>query len=376
MEIRYGVRVIIIVTVYVTVTDMKFARRRKLEEVPFVVRTTGGAASQSIGLLMALYISQKIKRPFQIRHYPLSTGGYYPLGIGPLLSPDELYKEDLEESKQVDFSGLTVGELLEPINMKSEYSLYDRLVIALTKIGLDKYVNQLRMVWHIDGSRRRLNRTPYGVKVVSPKSKGYFPFSDEEVIKELKVRFERAKLPSIFGLDRERDPLNDPDVVIHVRLGDKRRAFARPDLGGAVNGIVDPISYVKILEQEGLSSSEKIYVVSDDPVEAKKLLAEAGINAKFNEIQGDLWGDLELMSRAKLVLCPWSTVPQLSAACLFDKDVRFYYPATAGDGIPPGWQWKQSNVHFYNATYLPPDHRLYVTPYKSIAASHKIYDEK
>lgn len=367
---------IIISTVYVSVIDVKYVRRGKLKDIPFVVRTTGGAATQSMGLLAAIYISKKIGRPFQIRHYSLNTGGYYPLGIGPLLSVNELYQEDSDDSLRHDFSGLTVGELLEPIDLKSKYSIYDRIVVALTRVGLDKYVNQIRMVWHIDGSFRRLNRTPYRVKVVSPKSKGYFPFSDQDVIANLKFRFERAGLPSIFGNDGERDPLADPDVVIHVRLGDKRRAFARPDLGGAVNGIVDPISYVDILEGEGLLSSEKIYVVSDDPVEAKRLLAEAGISAKFNEIQGDLWEDLALMSRSRVVLCPWSTVPQFSAVCLFDTDIRFYYPAAAGDGIPPGWQWKQSNVNFYNATYLPRDHRLYVTPYKSLAASHKIYDEK
>lgn len=363
-------------TTYVSVTDVKYVRRGKLKDVPFVVRTTGGAATQSMGLLAAIYISKKIGRPFQIRHYPLSTGGYYPLGIGPLLSEHELHHEDPDNSSHADYSGLTVGELLEPIDLKSGYSKYDRIVVALTRIGLDKYVNQLRMVWHIDGSYRRLTRTPYGVKVVSPKSKGYFPFADQDVIENLKLRFERAGLPSIFGDDRERDPVMDPDVVIHVRLGDKRRAFARPDLGGAVNGIVDPVSYVDILKREGLLSSEKIYVVSDDPVEARRLLAEAGINAKFNEIQGDLWEDLALMSRSRVVLCPWSTVPQLSAVCLSDTDIRFYYPATAGDGIPPGWQWKQRNVNFYDATYLPQDHRLYVTPYESIAASHKIYDEK
>lgn len=355
---------------------MKYVRRERLRDVPFVVRTTGGAATQSMGLLAAIYISKKIGRPFQIRHYPLSTGGYYPLGIGPLLSENELFHEVSEDTSQNDFSGLTVGELLEPINTKSELSMYDRLVVALTRVGLDKHVNHLRMIWHIDGSYRRLNRTPYRVKVVSPKSKGYFPFADREVIEDLKLRFERAGLPSIFGDSRQRDPLTDPDVVIHVRLGDKRRAHARPDLGGAVNGIVDPISYVDILKREGLLSSEKIYVVSDDPVEAKRLLAEAGIDAKFNEIQGDLWEDLALMSRARIVLCPWSTVPQLSAVCLSGTDVRFYYPATAGDGIPPGWQWKQSNVNFYDATYLPQNHRLYVTPYESIAASHKIYEEK
>ena len=176
--------------------------------------------------------------------------------------------------------------------------------------------------------------------------------------------------------DRERDPLTDPDVVIHVRLGDKRRAHARPDLGGAVNGIVDPISYIEILKREGFLSSERIYVVSDDPVEAKRLLAEAGIKAIFNDTQGDLWEDLALMSRSKVVLSPWSTVPQLSAVCLSNTDVRFYYPTTAGDGIPPSWKWNQGNVSFYEATYLPKDHRLYVTPYKSIAASHKIYVEK
>jgi len=355
---------------------MKRCQQGRLINVPFVVRTTGGAASQCVGLMIAIFVSKKIGRPFQIRHYPVNTGGYYPLGIASLLSRDELYPEDPDNSSSVDYSGLTVGELLEPTNLKSDYSIYDRAVVVLTRLGLDKYVNQFRMIWHIDGSFHRLRGTPYGVKVVTPGSKGYFPFSDQEVLEDLKLRFEKAGLPSPFRDFRKKKLLIEPDVVIHVRLGDKRRAFARPDLGGAVNGIVDPISYINILERDGFLSSENIYVVSDDPVEAKRLLAESGINAKINEIQGDLWEDLALMSRSKVVLCPWSTVSQFSAVCLSDSDIRFYYPTTAGDGIPPGWQWNQSNVNFYNATYLPKDHRLYVTPYESIAASHKIYDEK
>ena len=56
---------------------------------PFVVKTAGGAASQSLGLMSAIYISLMIKRPFVIKHYPFSTGGYFPLAIGPLLSKDE-----------------------------------------------------------------------------------------------------------------------------------------------------------------------------------------------------------------------------------------------------------------------------------------------
>lgn len=367
---------IIIFTIYVSVTDMKNARRAKLKNVPFVVRTTGGAATQSMGLLAAIYISKKLGRPFQIQHYPLSTGGYYPLGIGPLLNDNELYQESSENSNVENYSSLTVGELMEPLDVKHNYSAYDRIVVALTRLGIDKYVNQFRMTWHIDGSFDRLRRTPYRVKVVSPKSKGYFPFVDKDVIEDLRVRFQKAKLPSIFGDVPTSDSLKKPDVVIHVRLGDKRRAFARPDLGGAVNGIVDPISYLDILEREGFLASEDIYVVSDDPVEAKRLLSEVGINAKLNDIQGDLWEDLALMSRSKVVLCPWSTVPQLSAVCLSGTATRFYYPSTAGDGVPPGWHWRQSNVNFYDAIYLPQDHRLYVTPYESIKASHKIYEVK
>ena len=355
---------------YVSVIDMKRLQRMRLKNVPFVVRTTGGAASQCLGLMIAIFVSKNIGRPFQIRHYPVNTGGYYPLGIASLLSKDELYTEDEQNSLNVDYSSLTVGELLEPVDLKSRHSRYDRVVIALTRIGLDKYVNQFRMIWHIDGSFRRLKRIPYYVRVVNPGSSGYFPFSDQGVLEDLKLRFERAELPSPFK------SLKDPDVVIHVRLGDKRRAFARPDLGGAVNGIVDPISFVEILRQEGFLWSENIYVVSDDPVEAKRLLAESGIKAQINEIQGDLWEDLSLMSRSKVVLCPWSTVSQFSAVCLSGTDIRFYYPKTAGDGIPARWQWNQSNVNFYDATYLPKEHRLYVTPYESIAASHKIYGEK
>lgn len=351
---------------------MKFLRTGNLRDVPFVVRTCGGAASQGLGLMAAIYISKNIKRPFQIRHDSLLTGGYYPLGIGSLLSENELFQEEFDNTFVHDFSGLTVGELLNPGELKSKYSIYNGIVAGLRQVGLIKYLNRVRMVWQFDGSFRRLNRTPYGVKVVIP---GYFPFNDPEVLEDLKFRFKRAGLPSIFGDDEDGGRVSEPDVVIHVRLGDKRSAFTHPGLG-EVHGIVDPASYVDILQREGLMSSEKIYVVSDDPEEAKRLLAEAGISAKLNEIQGDLWEDLALMARSKVVLCPWSTVSQFSAVCLNGTDTRFYYPAAPGDGIPLGWEWKQSNVDFYEATFLPRNHRLYVTPYKSLAASHSIYEKK
>lgn len=356
---------------YVSVIDMKYESKRKLKDVPFAVRTTGGAATQCMGLLAAIYVSQKINRPFQIKHYPVNTGGYYPLGIGPLLSKGEIYNDD-----QSDYSGLTVGELLDPNHSKPAVTLYDRIVILFARLRIDKYVNHLRMIWHIDGSFRRLEKTPYRVKALTPKSQGYFPFCDEAVLADLKLRFKRAGLPSIFGDDNPRDHKLDPDVVIHVRLNDKRSTFTRPDLGGAVNGIVDPFSYVEILKREGLLSSKKIYVVSDDPVEAQKLLAEAGIHANLNEIQGDLWEDIALMARAKVVLCPWSTVSQFAAVCLSSRDVTFYLPTAPGNGVPPRWNWEQKNTIFYEPTYLPEDHRLYVTPFESIASSHKIYEEK
>ena len=285
----------------------------RLKNVPFVVRTTGGAASQCLGLMIAIFVSKNIGRPFQIRHYPVNTGGYYPLGIASLLSKDEFYTEDEQNSLNVDYSSLTVGELLEPIDLKSKHSRYDRAVMALTRIGLDKYVNQFRMIWHIDGSFRRLKRTPYYVRVVTPGSSGYFPFSDQGVLEELKLRFERAELPSPFKDIGTSKSLKDPDVVIHVRLGDKRRAFARPDLGGAVNGIVDPISYVEILRQEGFSRSENIYVVSDDPEEAAEINALIeGLHKALEELGMNRPLFINRMlnrSRKRIVIPPISNTP-------------------------------------------------------------------
>ena len=48
---------------------------------PFIVRTACGAGSQLVALMAAIQVSSKIQRPFQILHFPYSTGAYYPFAI-------------------------------------------------------------------------------------------------------------------------------------------------------------------------------------------------------------------------------------------------------------------------------------------------------
>lgn len=345
---------------------MNFSRK-STKAKPFLIKTAGGASSQTLGLMNGIYVSQRIGRPFTLRHYPFSTGSYYPIAINRLLRASEM---DLLEGQT---KGLKVVEVLEVGKVINQHPLlakrfsYEKLLVTIRRFNLEKSLLKLRGEWPIYVSESRLRRTPKNIKCISG---GYFPTTDRAVHDEMNRRFESAQILSPFKPRDFRD-LN-PGVVIHYRIGDKRGSFAFPELG--IDGIVDPESFKEILELEDRPSNKNVYVVSDEPMVAKKLLDSVGIVAKVNPVRGDLWSDLYLMTRADLLICPWSMVSQLAASIVASHGRKVYYPkftsfgSTLQDEIP--------GVSTYIPKFLPRDHAIYKDSFDLEAGSHLIYQKE
>lgn len=263
-------------------------------EERFLVKTAGGAAAQCLGLINAIYVSNKLGKSFKISHYPYSTGTYFPLAIQDLLNDIEI------ADFAVSTKGLEIGK--EPVKgaviqehpLLSKIFSYERFLFLLRKFGVYNFMKSFQGEVVIDFSRKRLEEVSGNIKVISG---GFIPLIDIKVMEELKSRFMNSPLKSPFT------KINDqsPDVVIHYRLGDKKLSRQYSNLG--IDGVVDPLTFRNILEQEGLLNSKSIYVISDEPSIAKDLLQSAGIVAKVMNTNGDIWADISLMATAQFAIC-------------------------------------------------------------------------
>jgi hypothetical protein len=342
-----------------------FTSRRQFVKAAFIVKTSGGIASQLMALISAVYVSQKIGRPFKIQHYPHSTGGYYPLAIQKFLANDEVLNPTKKIRGLGDFVEIPAGSIIESHPLIQKKFSYLKIVQLLTKYRLDLVLNLFRLEWQIDTSTQRLKRCP---KIIRSISGGYPPYFDEGVKLEIYRRFRLAG----FAWPVTHSSGVSKKIVIHYRLADRRTAFSKPGIGGAVNAIVDPTSFKTILENlQGLTDFT-VTVVSDEPIVAKNLLSEVGIKAEIEGMGNDLWEDMMVMGSADILICPWSTVSQLMATLLNDEPQKeVYYPEFPG--APQKIKWKLDGVTYYRAKFLPESHSVYLDSYISPANKNKEY---
>ena len=334
---------------------------------PFTVKSAGGAASQCLALMNAIYVSKRIKRPFELKHFPYSTGGYFPVAIEHLLSKGELVLSEgmTKGFKTPNVAG--VGKIIENHPLLRKGFSWEKLFRLIRKMKLERPIKRLRKEWSLDYSLKLLNKVPRDVISISG---GYIPIVDAEVRQEMDKRFKAAGIPSPFDPRAIAAPI--PEVVIHYRIGEKRTTYSHAGLGG--DGIIDPIVFARILETENLLGSEGVYVVSDEPLVAQKLLLEVGIVAKTNPVRGDLWVDMCLMSRADVLICPWSTVSQLVATFMVQDNKKVYYPTHPSSQVKLGWSIE--GVTLYTPVYLPKEHSIYKGDFEFEEDPHKIYDSK
>ena len=316
----------------------------------FLVKTAGGAAAQCLGLINAIYVSNKLGKPFKISHYPYSTGTYFPLAIQDLL--DDIEIADLAVSTK----GLeikkepTKGAVIQEHPLVAKVFSYEKFLFILRKIGVYNFIKSFQGEAVIDFSRKRLEGISGNIKAISG---GFIPLVDVKVMAEMKKRFLNSPLASPFATINDQSP----EVVIHYRLGDKKLSRQYSNLG--IDGVVDPLNFQNILVQEGLQNSKSIYVISDEPLIAQDLLKTVGIFAKVMDTKGDVWADISLMATAKVAICSWSQVSQLAAIFNIYNGGKVFYSNSSSTGFNPKWIIPGATP--FKPNFLSSDHALYLS---------------
>ena len=335
-------------------------------KVPVKIRTAGGAASQLVALLSALYVKEVLHRDFVIEHYPYATGGYYPFALSELLRPEE-FSRNSGKTKFFKPSGLEVpGSPLEGHPVSKRGLTYEKLLKAIRFLQLEKYLSLLRFEWKLDYSIRRLEKTPKFAKLIGG---GFPPFRNKEVIEALKIRAEGTEIGRVLTMNVSEYPKDY--IAIHYRLGDKRLTFDAPTVHG--DGIINPLCFLRILDSLNDNLKEKVYVLSDEPDLAIKLLSEVGIKATKNPIGSDFWSDLQLMISARILLCSWSTVTQFAMCVANLEKTKIYYPERNNSGKKP--KWKVPGVELYEPMYLSKEHPVYSKNYSPEVKLYSVYDQ-
>jgi hypothetical protein len=217
--------------------------------------------------------------------------------------------------------------------------------------GLDFIIKRVFGEYVVKGKVSRLKRVPSNIKSIT----GIFPpLLDPDVICEVSQRIDNSGFKNPFKkISKERD------IVIHYRLGDMRKLPARTrDLGG--HGVVDPVIFYEILsELDLIAGTAEIFVVSDEPHLALKLLEEAGLKKLFKVDSSNVWDDLCVIASAKVFIGSLSQFSSFAAiACHYQGGKVFLPSNTYGKGSTKlDFGIDEFNYHEYR--YLKPDHWLF-----------------
>ena len=312
--------------------------------VPFIVKTAGGAGSQLLALMNASLVSARIKRPFKVRHFPTSTGTYWPIAIEHLLDINEIdeLSTPMRGMALPTLDSVHSGSILADHPLESKYFNRAKVMGVLSKSGLDVPLRRIRNEWEVKYSLQRLLDTPESIKFLTG---GFFPLFNQTIENDLERRFQKFNAVSIIP---KSDSSSNSRVVIHYRLGDKRQSFKHKKL--EIDGVVDPQVFKRILLNERGSLSEEVTVVSDEPDLAKKLLKSVGIKSRTNNITKDIWADLQSLTDAELLICSWSSVSQVAASISVQKNRTVYYPKQSSTGFVP--KWEIPGVELYSPSFL------------------------
>jgi hypothetical protein len=314
----------------------------------FLVKTAGGAAAQCLGLINAIYVSNKIGKSFKISHYPYSTGTYFPLAIQELLDISEISNPAVSTKGLEIENELVKGSVIQEHPLLNQMFSYEMFLFLLRRVGIYNFIKSLKGELVIDFSKKRLEQISGNTKAISG---GFIPIVDLNVMAELKNRFINSRLTSPFKTINDKSP----EVVIHYRLGDKKLSRQYSNLG--IDGVVDPLTFQNILAQEGLLKSRSIYVISDEPMIAQDLLKSVGIVAKVRDTNGDIWADISLMASAKVAICSWSQVSQLAAIFNIHNGGKVFYSDRSSTGFSPRWTIPGATA--FKPKFLGSDHDLY-----------------
>ena len=87
------------------------------------VKLTGGATAQCLGLMNAIYASDKLDIPFKVSYYPYATGTYWPFAIKDLLYENEILNLNVLTTGLSEVDNLEVGKIVtnHPLMKKKDF---------------------------------------------------------------------------------------------------------------------------------------------------------------------------------------------------------------------------------------------------------------
>jgi hypothetical protein len=328
------------------------------------VKIAGGATAQCLGLMNAIYASKKLGVPFKISYYPYSTGTYWPFAIKFLVKEFEILDLNLETKGLTNTNELETGKIIKEHPLFRRGFSYERFLSLIRHMKLESKLQFLRRELAVKNSSSRLvNINRYYNKI----SGGFAQINDIEVNKEMNTRFEFSEIKSPFA-----KIVSDDDItVIHYRLGDKKATPGQMKHTKDFNTdlIIDPKAYFEIINQIKDIDRKNIFVVSDEPQLAQKLLAGAGVKAKIYSRKGNIWDDVLFMSKAKIFIGTKSQVSQLANICVENNGGRSYMLNFLADSKSK--QFK--NTTYLTAAVLNSDNEIYALDFKLEESAHTAY---
>jgi len=316
---------------------------------PIIVKCAGGATAQLLALSNAIYLSTKLNRPFRMKYYPYSTGTYWPISIKELLEENELAEE--VETSGLETDGLKSGEYIVDFRLKRKGLSRERFSQVVHRLHLNNLLNRLRGEIVIGGKSKNLEKVRDSTSVVSG---NFVPLFDNDVFSKLSYRFTRANLPNPFNTNSKK-----AEVVIHFRLGDMRKMPSR-DLKMGGHGVVNPITFKKILELENIDTKNtSIKLVSDEPKIAIQVLNDIGIIATSESEKSLIWQDLQTIASAKIFIGSLSQFSFFGATICALNGGKPYLPSKVY-GV--GNLEEDLNIGLFNYfeyDYLQSDHYLF-----------------
>ena len=328
------------------------------------VKLTGGATAQCLGLMNAIYASSKLNIPFKVSYYPYATGTYWPFAIKDLLNENEIINLNVSTTGLSKVDNLEVGKIITNHPLMKKKISYEGALSLMRKLKLEGGLQFLRRELAIFASPIRLMRISNYYSTISG---GYAAINEIEVNQEMHRRFLKAKMKSPFL----KNPNEEPNIVIHYRLGDKKSAGNHPSDFNA-DHILDPKSYADTINQLSDLNIKNIYVVSDDPKLAQELLSEVNVSAKIKPSTGDIWQDLYFMAQADIFIGSKSQVSQLANICVESNGGKSFM----FNVINSLDYQKFKNTTYLQSHFLKLDHKVYSLDFKLETNAHSAYKSK
>lgn len=328
------------------------------------VKIAGGATAQCLGLMNAVYASNKLGVPFKISYYPFSTGTYWPFAINFLLNDSEILNLNLVTKGLENIDELQTGKIIKDHPLFRSGFSYEKFLSLIRRFKLESKLLFLRRELAVKSSPERLIKIS---KYFTSISGGFAQINEVNVNKEMSLRFQKSKLESPFAKVNANPNL----TIIHYRLGDKKATPGQMKHTKDFNTdlIVDPKTYLNVLSNIEDLDRDNIYVVSDEPQLAQKLLAEVGIAAKIKSDVGNIWEDVLFMSQAKVFIGTKSQVSQLVNICVENNGGKSYM---LNFSKHTGYD-KFTNTTYVEARFLAPNHSIYSLDFELEKNSHSAY---